>query len=172
MTHGRGKKQERGEKQERGDKRGTHVGEEHAGDAAARVQALLVALGGVVAALQAALVARDRVLVGLDAAVAGLAEGAQLGAAVVGGGGARALLPADGQVRRGHDLDKVHVVEVGVVGLLRHAVERVDVVVGPRQRAVAQLACDGVGQLRAEAQRVNAGARRSASAGWACPSSS
>lgn len=40
--------------------------------------------------------------------------------------------PAQGQVGRGNDFDKVHVVECWVVGHLLGPVERVDVVVGPR----------------------------------------
>ena len=122
------------EKRELGNK--TYVGEEHARDAAPGVQALLVALGGVGAATQAALVARDGVLVRFDAAVLAVAvaaEGDQVrgvgqGAEeALGGGG------AEGDVGGRDDLDEVHVVEGRVVGGLGGGVERVEVVVRPRQ---------------------------------------
>ena len=118
------------------------------------MQSLLVPLGRVVAARQAPLVARGRVLVGFDAAVGRGAEGAQSGVVLLAEAGP-GLLPAERQVRGGHDLDKVHVVEVDVVRLLAGAVERVEVVVGPGQVLVAELLVQVVGQLRAEAQVVD-----------------
>jgi hypothetical protein len=65
------------------------------------------------------------------------------------------LLPAKGQVRGRNNLDKVHVVEVGVVGLLLGAVKRITVVVRPGQRFGAELLGDVIRELRAESQRMN-----------------
>ncbi len=118
------------------------------------MQPLLVPLIRVVAARQAALVARSRVLVGLDAAVGGRPERAD-GRVVLLAEAGPALLPAEGEVRRRHDLDEVHVVVVDVVRLLAGAVEGVEVVVGPGEVLVAELLVQVVGQLGAEAQLVD-----------------
>jgi hypothetical protein len=108
-----------------------YVGEKDTGNTATRVQTLLVALGGIITTRQASLVAGHGVLVRLDTAVKRVAvvsdPDAVVGLAVDG-----RVLVAQGQVRGGHNLDKVHKIEVAVVRELSHAVQRVDVVVGPR----------------------------------------
>lgn len=98
-------------------------------------------LGRVIASGKASLVASDGVLVSLDAAV--------------GVHGAGHLLPAKRQEGRGHNLDKVHKVEVGVEGELLGIVKRVGVMAGPGRGTLAQLLGHGLGQLRAEAQVVD-----------------
>lgn len=132
----------------------TYVREEDAWDTTLGMQTLGVALSGVVTTRQAALVARDGVLVGLDAAVVVLAELAEGGVRIV-HEVAVLLCPAEGQVGGRHDLDEVHVVEVGVVGDLLEAVQGVDVVVGPGQGLCAQLLGDLLWQLGPEAQLVD-----------------
>lgn len=81
------------------------------------------------------------------------------------------LLPAERQVRGGDDLDKVHVVEVGVHGGLDDAVERVDMVVRPGHVLVlvAKLFEGGGRQLRSEAQRVDGVAERVAALNGSVP---
>ena len=98
--------------------------------------------------------ARDRVLVRLDAAVRRLAKGAQLSAVVLPGGRVL-LLPAERQVRRRNNLDKVHKIVVRVVRLLVSVVERVQVVLSPRQDLLAHLFGQILGQLGPEAQVVD-----------------
>lgn len=60
-------------------------------------------------------------------------------------------LPAQGQIRRGHDFDKIHVVEGRIVGHLLRPVERVDVVVCPRRAPGAEFLRHALGNLRPEA---------------------
>ena len=141
------------------DKRGqvrekTYIREEDAGNAAPAVQALLVSLSSIVAASQAPLVARDRVLMRLDAAVVALAKLAQALRVVLLELGPL-LLPAEGKVAGGHDLDEVHKVEVGVVRLLLGPVQGISVVVGPGQAAGAELLGEVGRELGAKAQRVD-----------------
>ena len=132
----------------------TYIGEENARDTAPRVLSLLVTFGGIVATGQAALMARDRVLMRLEAAVAGPAKGSECGAVVLAEAG-EALLPAEREVRRRNNLDKVHVVVVRVVGLLVRVVEGVYVVVRPGHGLGAHLLVHVVGQLGPEAKMVD-----------------
>lgn len=112
-----------------------------------------MSLGRVITASQAALVARHGVLVSLDTAVAEVAKETKARALLVLDRGT--LLPVEGEVRCGDNLDKVHEVVVGVVGLLVGAVEGVAVVVSPGVGALRHLLGDGVGQLGTEAEGVD-----------------
>jgi hypothetical protein len=103
--------------------------------------------GGVITSLEASLVASDRVLVRFDTSIEAAVRKSNL---------LEPLLPAQGQVRRGDNFDKVHVIEGRVVGHLGSTIERVQVVVCPWHGVLAQpLNCRGR-KLRAEAQLVNA----------------
>lgn len=117
------------------------------------MKALLVSLGRIVATSQAALVACHGVLVSLDTAIAEVAKETKARAFLVLDRGT--LLPVEGKVGCRHNLDEVHEVVVGVVGLLVGAVERVAVVVSPGVGALGHLLGDGVGQLRTEAEGVD-----------------
>jgi hypothetical protein len=130
-----------------------HVREEDTRDASLGVMTLGMALCGVVTARQAALVAGNGVLVSLDDAVGGLAEVAQVGALL--GVEAVGSLLAEGEEARRHNLDKVHVVVVGVVSLLLVTIQRVQVVVGERLEVLADAVHDLKGQLRTESQAVD-----------------
>lgn len=136
----------------------TYIGEEDARNTTTGMETLGVALGGVVTARETPPVAGDGVLVSLDAAIIRVAIVSQGSAIILQEVGELHCLsiPADGQIRSGNNLDKVHKVEVGVLGLLRGAVQRVQVVVGPGQgRLLAQSGGDFIGQLRTKAQRMD-----------------
>ena len=117
----------------------THIGKEHAGDAALGVHAR--SLWPSAASLPPCtlqLVARDAVLVRLDAAVVAVAEQPDADPIRVRqcARPCRCLplpffFPAERQVGRRHDLEEVHVVERDLGRVLLGAVERVDVVVRP-----------------------------------------
>ena len=119
------------------------------------MQPLSMALLTSISTGQAALVAGNTVLVGFDAVGLALAVVAQLDQLRGDIKDAALLLPPERQVRRRHDLDKVHVVVSLFVRLLLRVVERVEVVVRPRHAFLADALDHVVGQLRAEAQVVD-----------------
>ena len=106
-------------------------------------------------ARQAALVAGDAVLVGFDAVGLALAVVAQLDQLRGDVEDAALLFPAERQVGRRHDFHKVHVVVGLFVRLLLRVVQRVQVVVRPRQALFADAFDHVVGQLGPEAQVVD-----------------
>jgi len=67
---------------------------------------------------------------GLDAAITALTKSPKFGTMIIAETG-EGLLPAQRKLRGRHDLDKVHVVVVGIVGLLMGVVQRIQVVVRP-----------------------------------------
>lgn len=64
------------------------------------------------------------------------------------------LLPAKWKIRGGDNLDKVHVVKVGIAGFLVDSVQRIEVVVGPRNPA-AHSRNNFWWQLWSKSQRVD-----------------
>lgn len=113
-----------------------------------------MALRRVVATSAAPLVARHRVLVRLNAAIIILSKRTER-CGVVRHHIAILLLPAQRQVRSRHNLDKVHIREVRVVGLLLGAIQRVHVVVRPWHRLGAELLANLFRQLGPKAERVD-----------------
>lgn len=75
-----------------------------------------------------------------------------LNTAIRRGGGL--LLPAECKIRRRNNLDKVHVVKVGIASFLVDSVQRIEVVVGPRSSA-AHSRNNLWWQLWSKSQRVN-----------------
>lgn len=145
---------------------GDVVVEEDTGDTGGSVQTLLVTLVSGIAAHEGPLVRGHGVLVRLDAAVVAVADAVAAERDVVRGGAVDvrgdAGVPAERQVGGGDNLDEVHVVEGGQVGLLDGVVERVGVVVVGPLPAVGEL----VRQLGAEAQLVDVVRHRVLLAGW------
>jgi hypothetical protein len=117
------------------------------------MKTLLVALSGIIAAGKTALVARDGVLVSFNAAITVLAKGAELSTVVL--LIVSAFFPAEREVRGRDNLDKVHVVVVGIVGLLVGTVQGVQVVVGPRVALSTKLLVDIIRELGTETQLVD-----------------
>ena len=147
----------------------TYVREEHARNAAPGMEALL-AVFGVYPTLSAALVKGDRVLVRLDATVGPAAKGPQLRIAIVRVGiRRRLLLPAEREIRRRDDLDKIHVVHVGISRHLPSPVQRIEMVVRPGQGLVTQPLIDLIGQLRPKAQVVDDMRKRMRAVGGGLP---
>lgn len=111
-----------------------------------------MAFVGIVATGEVTLVAGHRVLVRLDTAVAGAAVGAEDNIVVKLEEAIAFIFPAEREVRSGHDLDEVHEIEAGFVGVLAGVVKRVHAMVGPRQERLLQAASDRVGEMGPEAK--------------------
>lgn len=65
------------------------------------------------------------------------------------------LVPVQGEIRRRHDLNKVHEIVVRIISLLAGAVQGVQVVAGPWHVLVAEFLVDLVRKLGAEAEVVD-----------------
>jgi hypothetical protein len=139
--------------------RGDVVVEEHAGNAALRVDTLLVALGGVVAADQRPLVRSHGVLVRLETAsraMGGTVE-AERGSLVALVDAARALgIPTQGQVGCRDHFHEIHVVVGRFGGRLLRSVQGVGVVMVRPLPALRDL----VRQLRTESKLMDAVSHR------------
>jgi len=119
------------------------------------MQPLPVTLGSIITARKTPLVAGNRILMRLDTPVAALSKRTELIPVVLRSVGRVPSVPAQREIRRRHDLDKVHVVVIRVVGLLVGSVQGVQMMAGPRRVLAAELLVDIIRQLRAKAQVVD-----------------